>query len=321
MTADDAATAPMAISPGEPAVNLVSPESQRNWLVRHWRGEETLAVSYWRNSVLLGGFVPVLLMQIYSGVDPFHHWLRGEALAGVLIRLLRYVIWVWAIIGVLRSANHHTSRGGSLFWVIAARFIIGIAVTATALQLYNGEMAILKELAAIGTGHDPMPKLWVSYLKDGTAIWLQGTIGEGSAAEVERAFDEHTQIETVMLSSRGGRLAEAERIAALIKRRYLNTTVRGSCVSACTYILIAGHRRSASETSKIGFHQPSFPGVGILMQQSLTRHMTRYYLSAGLSQSFIAHVISTPHADMWYPTHSELWEAGVLNAESDQTTK
>lgn len=320
MMPDDRSSATIGSGSKDSIPEAVSLSPKRNWIRRHWRGEETLAVSYWRNCVLLGGFVPVLLMQIYSGVDPFQHWLRGEALAGVLIRLLCYVIWVWAIIGVLRSANRHTSRGGSLFWAIAARFIIGIAVTATALQLYNGEMASLKELAAIGTGHDPMPKLWVSYLKDGTAIWLQGTIGEGSAAEVERAFDEHTQIETVILSSRGGRLVEAERIASLVNRRYLNTTVRGSCVSACTYILLAGHRRSASETAKIGFHQPSFPGVGLVMQQALTRHMTRYYLSAGLPQSFIYHVTVTPPGSVWYPTHDELREARVLNA-ADEPTK
>jgi hypothetical protein len=316
----DPTTAPIETSSEDSIAEIVSPATRTNWILKHWRGEETLGVAYWRNSVLLGGLLPLLLTMIYASVDPFQHSLRATALAGVLIRLSRLAIWIWAIVGVVRSANHHASRGGSRFWANVARVIVGTAVIGTALQLYHGEMATLKALAAIGTGHDPMPKVWVNTIKDGAAIWIQGTIGEGSAAEVDLALDKYTRATTVILSSRGGRLVEAELIALQVKQRHLDTTVRGSCVSARTYILLAGYRRSASETSKIGFHQPSFPGMGILTQRALTRQMIKYYQSVELPQSFIDHVAATSPGSVWYPTHDELREARVLNT-ADESSK
>jgi uncharacterized protein YggE len=36
------------------------------------------------------------------------------------------------------------------------------------------------------------------------------------------------------------------------------------------------------------------------------------HLSAGLRESFIDHVVATPPDDMWYPTRSELENAGVI---------
>jgi hypothetical protein len=319
-TPEETSNTPIPISSTESVAEAVTPSAKRNWFVRHWRGEETLGVAYWRNSVLIGGLVPVLLIQMYSGVDPFHYSLRAGAVAGLLIQLPRDALWIWAIVGVLRSANRHTSRGGSLFWANVARAMIGTAVIGTAIQLYNGGFTGLKELAAIATGHDPIPKLWIETVKDGSAIWLQGTIGEGSAAGVEAALDAQPRATTVILSSRGGRAVEAELIASLIKQRHLNTRVTGSCTSACTYILLAGYRRSAPDTAKIGFHQATFPGMAMLMRANSTRRMINYYQSVGLPQSFIDHVIATPPTSMWYPTHTELWDARVLNT-ADESSK
>jgi hypothetical protein len=188
--------------------------------------------------VILAAIWPFLLLQFYSIFNPFEHSLRAGALAGFLIRLSRYCLWIWAIVGVFRSANRHRSRGGFPLWADVARLIV---------------------------------------ITDGTAIWLQGALGEGSAKEVESVLDKNNQVETVILSSPGGRLMEAEEIATRVKQRYLNTVARGSCLSACTYILLAGHHRSAAEAAKIGFHQPSFPGMTNFSQPFRTRQMTKYY--------------------------------------------
>jgi len=313
----DDATAPVTAGSEELTPNTRSRSAKQNWVVRHWRGEEPLVVAFWRNTVILAAIWPFLLLQFYSVINPFEHSLRAGSLAGFLIRLSRYCLWAWAIVGVFRSANQHRSRGGFPLWADVARLIVITGVLGAALQLYFGEWATFKELAAIGVGLDPVPRVTVTTIRDGTAIWLQGPLGEGSAKEVEAALDKNTQVETVVLSSPGGRLMEAEKIATRVRQRYLNTVVRGSCLSACTYILLAGHHRSAADTAKIGFHQPSFPGMTNLSQPFLTRQLTKYYQTEGLPASFIYRVAATPSDDMWYPTHDELRRARVLNAADE----
>lgn len=301
----------------EPTQNTPSLPAKRNWIVRHWRGEEPLIVAFWRNAVILAAIWPFLLLQFFSIFNPFEHSLRAAALSGFLIRLSRYCLWSWAIVGVFRSANRHRSRGGFPLWADVARLIVITGVIGAALQLYYGEWATFKELAAIGIGRDPVPRIRVTTINDGRTIWLQGALGEGSANEVESVLDKSKQVETVILSSPGGRIMEAEEIATRVKQRYLNTVVRGSCLSACTYILLAGHHRSAADTAKIGFHRPSFPGMTDFSQPFLTRQMTRYYQTEGLPPSFIYRVAATPSDSMWYPTHDELRQARVLNTPDE----
>jgi hypothetical protein len=89
--------------------------------------------------------------------------------------------------------------------------------------------------------------------------------------------------------------------------------VRGNCQSACTYILLAGNRRSVEEGGKIGFHRSSFPGTTRIGQQLLNRRMSDYYRNAGLPEWFIERTLATESGAMWYPNQQELREAHVLN--------
>jgi hypothetical protein len=99
-----------------------------------------------------------------------------------------------------------------------------------------------------------------------------------------------------------------------VKERYLDTVVRGNCQSACTYILLAGKKRSVEEGGKIGFHQPSFPGTTRVGQPLLNRRMSDTYRAAGLPEWFIERTLATAPSSMWYPNQDELREAYVLNA-------
>jgi hypothetical protein len=208
---------------------------------------------------------------------------------------------------------------GVAYWrnnvlVANARVMIGIAVVFSAVRLHNNNTAPnLWLMAALAAGRDPMPKVWVNVIGDGTTVWLQGTMGEGSADEVRKTLETHPHVDTVMLTSRGGRAAEAEGIALLVRRKHLNTNVRVGCLSACTYVLVAGEHRSAEESAKIGFHRSSLPGLPSEREPHLIQQMVEYYRSAGLPPSFIDRVVAIKPENMWYPTRDELWEARVLN--------
>ena len=136
--------------------------------------------------------------------------------------------------------------------------VLCIAIIGTTVRMYNS-IPSLRLLAELATDHDPMSKVWVYVVDTGKTLWLQGTLGEGSDDEVQRALGANPQVTTVMLSSRGGRAAEASRIAKMIGQKHLDTTVRGSCASACTYLLLAGEHRKAEGSAKVGFHRATFP--------------------------------------------------------------
>lgn len=314
MTPDDAAAEPMRADPEEITDNAASLVDKPNWILRHWRGDEILGIAYWRNSVLLANLTPWLVATIYPLVNPFSYSLRWDSTVSLVAVPLLLLVWLWGIVGAMRSANRHASRGGSRFWANVARVVMCIAIIGTTIRMYYSIPAV-KLLAALATDHDSMPKAWVYIVDDGKTLWLQGALGEDSAEEVQRALEANPQVKTVMLSSRGGRAAEANRISQMIGQKHLDTTVRGSCLSACTYLLLAGKTRTAPESAKVGFHRATFPGITTIGEIYANSRMTAHYRSAGIASWFIDRTMATPPNSMWYPTHQELLEARVLSPD------
>lgn len=282
-----------------------------SWFLSHWRGETSLGISYWLNGILLASLLPTLILIAYSLIDPLRHSLRANALVVLILIALRLGLWVWTIVGVTRSANRHTSRGGKLFWANAARVMIGIAVVATLINAQRSLIPEMRVLTAMAIGHDPMDTANVEATADGRTIMLDGTVGAGSIHKLQKIIDASPGATTLVLNSDGGRAAIAEELALRIRQRHLNTLVEDHCLSACTYLFLAGIKRELAEDADLGFHQPSAEGVGSGDEQ-LIQEMVAYYRSTGLREWFIDRVIATPPEDMWYPTRRELEEAGVL---------
>jgi hypothetical protein len=314
----EALSTPSRYSPSKQLVKnrnapIGSPSAKPNWFVRNWRGELSLGTAYWINFVLIANTASPLTIQAFMQSGPFRHSLRMAAVARMTLLAMQYCLWIWGVAGVLRSANRHAGRGGSRFWANAARVMICLAILFSTVRIATSDIPGLRELGAIATGHDRMPKVWIVKTGDPTSIWLQGLIGTGSAQEVVDALNAQPTVTKVILSSQGGRAAEAEAIAALVKQRHLDTVVRADCSSACTYILLAGRHRSAEYPTAIGFHQPTFPGTTFLGQLQINRRMIEYYRSAGLPEAFIEHIMSTSPHTLWYPSPAELVDAGVLS--------
>ena len=213
--------------------------------------------------------------------------------------------------GILRSANRHTSRGGSVFWANAARVLVFIGVVASAVTLKDN-IANISLMARIAAGHDPDGIASVESTRNGATLILRGRIGAGSANALQAVLDATSNTTTLVLDSPGGRMTEATDIAARVKQRHLDTAVVNQCFSACTMIFMAGAHRSATPTAILGFHQPFIAGQGRVGQWVSTQHMREYYRSAGLRDWFVDRVIATQPKDLWVPTRRELEEAGVL---------
>jgi hypothetical protein len=287
------------------------------WFLSHWRGETSLGLAYWLNGILLGSLLPSLVLIAYSQIDPFRRSLRVNAFVLLVLTVLKFGIWIWVTVGIIRSANRHTSRGGSLFWANAARVMICVSLVVTAVRLHGTDIPAVRLMAALVSGHDPMNKVTVETTADGRTITLEGTMGEGSVEQVQKALDASPEATTLILNSDGGRALVAEELARRVRKRHINTLVQDHCLSACTFVFLAGVKRELDDDADLGFHQPSSEGyLSSQGQRAMIQSMVEYYRSVGVRESFIDRVIETPSDDMWYPTRSELEEARVLTKES-----
>jgi hypothetical protein len=291
-------------------INIVA---KPNWFLMHWRGEASLGISYWLNGMLLGYFLPALVAIGYSLLNPRRHHFRADAIVVLTLTALQLGLWVWVIVGITRSANRHTARGGKLVWANVARVLICVSVIGMAIKLQSRLIPETRELVSFAAGRDPLDTVTVETSPDAQTINLDGTIGLGSAEKLRKIIDVSPSASTLMLSSDGGREVEAQEIALLVQRKHLNTTVQDRCLSSCTIVFMAGNKREVDEGADLGFHQVTADGLTADEKKIMLQQMVEYYRSLGLREWFIDRIVATPPESMWYPTQDELKEGGVLN--------
>ncbi|HLB96045.1 MAG TPA: hypothetical protein VJK90_00215, partial [Acetobacteraceae bacterium] len=96
------------------------PTRTRNYLLRHWRGECSLAISYWVNGWL--AVIPIAMVAVLAGVamrESGQPWLY---LAGLLLIWSVVILTViWQSVGTWRSATRTKLLRGRRFWPVAAQ--------------------------------------------------------------------------------------------------------------------------------------------------------------------------------------------------------
>lgn len=311
-----AATVPNAAMPPAPVVRTAAstsaptPIKVPNYLVRHWRGDLSLPVAYWINGSLIGVLmvmVAALLTELLEAVS-----LQKASIGAILLYLLIIVVTVWSLVGIWRSTLQHPSRGGSRGWATTAQVMLIIGGLSFAGTFTSNILPQLKVLTLIATGNDPMGRIEATFSTDGRTLILKGAFGEGSTDVVRNLLEAAPGVQAVMLESLGGRLQEAEDVAALVAAYELDTYVEANCESACTFVFLAGIDRAATPNARIGFHRPWFPGMDAIGEAQMLADMQSRYRSVGISQPFLAQIAATPAEDMWYPTEAELISNGVI---------
>jgi len=293
-------------SQAEIAVASHVAQRKRNYLVRHWRGELSLPVSYWLNGLLASIFivaVTVLFAGLVGGV-------RNSGLIAILIITFLVVIvalMTWQCGGTWRSASR---RGG--FWAGAAKVAIVIGVARTVYDVGSVYTPIVTEHVRIALGDEKFGGHSFRLLRNGTELEFSGGINVGTAKEFERMLEAAGQLRVIHLNSHGGRLAEADLIAAAVQKRGLVTYVSQRCLSACTHIFLAGRERWVGENGKLGFHQPAFAGLAQEYVQPMLDEEQRFLLRKGISSEFVGKALATPNDKMWEPSHAELRTAKVI---------
>ena len=285
---------------------------KRNYLRRHWAGHLSLPLSYWVNGVLLAAIIATAAEFVAVKLRSGGGSLRGIAILALCYLVVGAVFWLWSSVGIWRSAYWHRRRGGAVGWAVGARVLIVLSVVATLYR--SGDIALqAAELRDLAAGRDSLGAIaQMRVSPDGRDLLVSGAIAAGSAERFAEVLAGAPGVEKVVLTSVGGRMLEAGRMADLIRARGLDTQVQDHCMSACTNLLLAGRDRFAAEDARIGFHQPSFPGASADELRDAIAETRESYLAAGVDPLFAARAMAVPAQGMWFPSFNELETARVL---------
>ena len=169
---------------------------------------------------------------------------------------------------------------------------------------------------------------------DGETVYIIGAIMDDSFLRFDAALLAAPKVKTVFLASPGGLTIEGRLIAALVRKRRLNTYVEYYCASACTQVFVAGRERTLGAEAELGFHQAvglGKNGETSKLAASSTRPLSAgtvfgvngndtlrlAYEQAGIDQPFITQALARGHDDMWLPTPAELRQSHVITRQAD----
>ncbi len=234
----------------------------------------------------------------------------------VLWSLVLTLEGVWQLVGAWRSATNRIRARRLIdrraIWAHLARCMVALGALLLAVQTVRNVVPASFASLQIVFGADPTPPHTVRLVADGTAILLSGGIGTGTADEFRTLLAASPGVQRIDLVSKGGRVAEADDMAALIRARGLSTHTDGFCASACTIVYMAGRTRSIGPGGRLGFHRYSFPGLTEAQEIALNIKGERTLTEAGVRPGFVAKAFATPSSDVWVPDQPALLDARVV---------
>ncbi|MCA6121753.1 hypothetical protein J6500_07555 [Bradyrhizobium sp. WSM 1704] len=181
--------------------------------------------------------------------------------------------------------------------------------------------SVLRVLAAsvVSTAATAAELSSVTMKDDVTIIALGGDVAEGDteAAEalIKAANDADRLITAVRLDSPGGSLAEAVKLAGLIRRAKLPTIVAAGshCASACFIVFAAGNEKFASYEAAIGVHGVSDKfGHETAQTREATIAMARVASAFGVPPRIIAQMVTTHAHEIAWLTPDDLRAMGTI---------
>jgi hypothetical protein len=145
-----------------------------------------------------------------------------------------------------------------------------------------------------------------------TELEFTGPLRFGAAKHLRRVLEVSPDVEALRLSSSGGRISEAGKIAELVRARQLKVIAKGQCVGPAVFVFLAGAERSAEKDAQIGFTE--IPGRWVTRRRKalLDAFALDSFREANVKKEFAARALTTPAGDPWFPKNDALIEAGVL---------
>lgn len=172
-----------------------------------------------------------------------------------------------------------------------------------------------------------VPRIFLS--GDGETVYIVGAIMDDAFLRFDALLQKAPRVKRVYLASPGGLTIEGRLIAALVRKRHLDTYVEQYCASACTQVFVSGRERVLGPEAELGFHQAvaiDDKGETKALTKAGTQRLTPLsvfgingndtlrlaYEQAGIDQPFITRALAKGHEDIWLPTTAELTASHVI---------
>ena len=137
-------------------------------------------------------------------------------------------------------------------------------------------------------------------------------------------MDQHKQVQTVVLNSRGGNVYEARGVSKLIRQKGFSTRVDKICHSSCTTIFIGGKTRALSSEAQLGFHKYRLEAkyqVGFADVELEHKRDRSLFLNAGVRPAFVDKMFAYDASEMWFPKLENLRHSGVVTTAKHNNLK
>jgi len=298
----------------------VSDAPKVGYFASHWRGEQSLPRSYWLNNFLVATPLAFALTGLMSWISVKGDSLQVSAIATLVGFPLLMALDVWCIVGAWRSATTYLRDHGSALWGWLARITLVLGALQLAISVLFGLLPNAGEFWQMARGIDPIGQAKFSFSPDGRSLRLDGVIGMGDGERLRGllASDAARDLKRVELSSPGGRVREAEHMAAALKTHRHEARAVGTCASACTLVFLAGNPRQLAPEGQLGFHRASTGTYNPVFEELANQHLAKTYRELGLPESMIDTTLRTSSRSMWFVPREEL-HAHALIAPSPRT--
>ncbi|RZI97156.1 MAG: hypothetical protein EOP39_28315, partial [Rubrivivax sp.] len=254
-------------------------EARRGYFARHWHGEMSLVRSYWVNNIVVAMPLAFLLTGLMTWIS-----VKGDSLQVSAVLLLLGVpllmsLDVWCIVGAWRAAANYLRDGGSGLWGWLARVTLALGTLQLLASIVFGFLPSVGQYWSMARGIDPLGQAKFTFSPDGRSLRLDGVIGMGDGERLRQLLNSEAakDIKRVELASPGGRVREAERMAAAMKARGQSSRAVGTCASACTLVFLAGQPRHLTPTGELGFHRASTGTFNPVFEELANQQLAKTY--------------------------------------------
>jgi hypothetical protein len=283
-------------------------------LKAHWRGELSLAWSYWINGVALRTLSGLGLAVL---AQPLEEQARTTALVlGGLMIVAGIVLTGWQSVGIWRSASHSSKRTSRRFWPVLAKITV---VAGCLIDTLNLGTATADFVRLSSTLRDPLLADYRIERRAEHDLVLTGVINETSVEAIIEALADPA-LAVLWVNSRGGLIEPATRLARLIRRKEVVVVAEDECISACVMLLAASPNASIFPYTQVTFHRPEpvmqFTNLFLRRQsEQVLAGANDIYLELGIDRWAIE---AAGREEFWTPTIDQMMRMGLISRIYDR---
>jgi len=289
--------------PNSPKINLPSSvknlplQPKENFLIRHWRGELSLATSTW----LIGVFLHIITIMMSNIL------LKSNLSATfyIFMYLGFSILSVWQLIGIWRSSEVYIKKGGNNIWASLVKLFV-VFGWISIISVFSRNVPLYYEAIVSNPERENIPEIQFRFINNNKELLVEGGIGIGAAKEFKKVANANSSLKIIHLNNNGGLIDEATNIYSFIKKKGYSTYTSKECISACTIMFLAGEDRLLAKGAKLGFHSASIGKYDGADYDQINLPLKEIYKVAGLSDTLIHQALSTPQEEIFYPSQQNL---------------